>query len=188
MKVIAINGSPRLNGNTRESLEIVGEVLNENGIEFEIVDLVKLNLKPCNGCAQCMGKGKCVQKDDINDLLKRLLNVDGIILGSPTYFSNLTSRMAMFIERIGIISKLNGNLLKGKVGASVAVARRMGACEVYSAMLYFFGISEMPVTSSKYWNVIVALNPGDVKSDAEGIDILKTLGKNMSNMLKKLCG
>jgi multimeric flavodoxin WrbA len=186
MKVIAVNSSPNLNGNTFQSLEKVCKVLKTKNIETDIIQLRKMDLNPCLACYKCMGKGRCVQNDDINPLLKKLLEADGIILGSPTYFSNVTSRMQMFIERIGLISKLNGSLLKNKIGASVAVARRMGANVVYSAMNYFFGILEMPIASSIYWNVIVGLQPGDINKDAEGMQILQKLGENMLNMLLKM--
>ena len=186
MKVIAVNSSPNLNGNTFQCLEKVCDVLNSNNIETEIIQLRKSDLNPCLACYKCRGKGECVQDDDINHLMKKLSKAEGIILGSPTYFSNVTSRMQMFIERIGLVSKLNGSLLKGKIGASVAVARRMGANVVYSAMNYFFGILEMPIASSIYWNVIVGLQPGDIKNDAEGMQILEKLGENMSAMLLKL--
>ena len=195
MKVIAICGSPKPKGNTALALEILGEKLKSymsgshaENLKYEIVYLKKLDIRPCNACNGCYGEGKCVQDDDINMLLNKLLTADGIVLGSPTYFSNVTGRMQMFIERIGLISKLNGSLMKGKIGASVAVARRMGACVVYSAMNYFFGILEMPIASSIYWNVLIGLNPGDIKSDAEGMAILDGLGKNMADLLIKLHG
>jgi multimeric flavodoxin WrbA len=188
MKVIAICGSPKSKGNTALALEILGEKLKSHieNLEYEIVHLRKLDLRSCNACNGCYGKKKCVQDDDINMLLDKLLTADGIVLGSPTYFSNVTSRMQIFIERIGLISKLNGSLMKGKIGASIAVARRMGACVVYSAMNYFFGILEMPIASSIYWNVLIGLNPGDIKNDVEGMAILDGLGKNMAELLVKL--
>ncbi len=138
MKIVALNGSPKIKGNTALSLEILGEKLKSSieNLEYELIHLKKLDLRPCNACNGCYGKGKCVQDDDINELLNKLLTADGIVLGSPTYFSNVTSRMQMFIERIGLISKLNGSLMKGKIGASIAIARRMGANVVYSAMNY----------------------------------------------------
>lgn len=190
MKIVALNGSPKIKGNTALSLEILGEKLKSSieNLEYELIHLKKLDLRPCNACNGCYGKGKCVQDDDINELLNKLLTADGIVLGSPTYFSNVTSRMQMFIERIGLISKLNGSLMKGKIGASIAIARRMGANVVYSAMNYFFGILEMPIASSIYWNVLIGLNPGDIKNDAEGMLILDVLGKNMAELLVKLHG
>ena len=190
MKVIALSGSPNLKGNTAIALEILGEKLKSHieNLEYEIIYLRKLDLRSCNGCYGCMGKGKCVQDDDINDLLSKLLKADGIVLGSPTYLSNVTSRMQMFIERIGLISKLNG-FMKGKIGASIAIARRMGANVVWSAMNYFFGILDMPVApGGGYWNVLVGLRPGDIKNDSEGMTILDGLGKNMANLLVKLHG
>ncbi|MHA1369388.1 MAG: flavodoxin family protein [Promethearchaeota archaeon] len=185
MKVIAFNGSTRgSKGNTHAALELVGKVLKEHSIEFKLIDLSEKNLNPCRACFACKGKLKCIQDDDMNELFQEMLSSDGIILGSPTYFSNVTSRMQMLVERCGIMARTNNNALRGKVGASVAVARRAGANVIYSVLNYFFGIAEMPIASSSYWNVILAKEPGDLEKDQEGKEILSTLGKNMARLLK----
>jgi multimeric flavodoxin WrbA len=170
MKVLAVNGSARNNGNTHMALEIVAEELKKEGILAEIIDLVDLKLHP-----HTFGG---TPDDDIPMLRKKLLEADGLIIGSPTYYSNVSSRTQMFIERMG------GLDLKGKIGAAVAVARRAGANFVYAAINYFFGIHEMPISSSTYWNVIIAQKPGEIKKDEEGIKTLKNLGKNMAYLLK----
>jgi multimeric flavodoxin WrbA len=172
MKVLAVNGSARNNGNTHIALEIVTEEIRKAGIDVEIIDLADLNLYPFT-------YGGTPEDDDIPMLRKKLKEVDGLIIGSPTYYSNVTSRTQMFIERIG------GSVdLKGKIGAAVAVARRAGTNFVYAAINYFFGIHEMPIATSSYWNNIIARKPGEIKNDEEGIKTLKTLGKNMAALLK----
>lgn len=187
MKVLLINGSARgSGGNTAKCLEIISSILEEEGIETETVNLNGKKLNPCLACYKCKGKMKCVQDDDINDIFQEMLAADGIILGSPTYFSNVTSRMAMLIERTGIMARTNGNALKGKVGAAVAVARRAGMNFVYSALNYFFGIAEMPIATSSYWNNCVAGPAGTAQEDEEGMKVMKTLARNMATMLKKL--
>ncbi len=170
MKVLAVNGSANKNGNTHMALEIVAEELKQEGIEVEIIDLVDLKIYPFTFGG--------TPEDDVPMLRDKLLTADGLIIGSPTYYSNVSSRTQMFIERMG------GLNLKGKIGASVAVARRAGACFVYSAINYFFGIHEMPIASSSYWNLIIARKPGEIKNDEEGIKTMKNLGKNMAALLK----
>lgn len=177
MRVIAINGSARDNGNTRKALEIVAKELISNNIEVEIIDLVNKKISP-------FSFEEREEEDELPELADQVKAADGLIIGSPTYYSNVTSRMQMFIEGIGSLCSRED--LKGKIGASVAVARRQGANVVYSAMNYFFGIHEMPIATSSYWNLIIAKNPGDIEKDLEGIHTLQTLGKNFSNMLLKL--
>ncbi len=187
MKVIMINGSARgAKGNTQILLEAVGKELKGKKIDFEIVTLADKKLNPCKGCSACAGKKKCVQDDDINAIYQKMVESDGIVLGSPTYFGNVTSRMQMLIERTGYIARGNGNPFKGKVGAPVAVARRAGTTFVYAALNYFFGIAEMPICTSSYWNQAIGRLPGDVNKDEEGMQIMATLGKNMADLLLKL--
>jgi len=178
MKVIAINGSAHADGNTHQALEIVVKELKDNGIETEIIDLVKMNINPFT-----FGDDPKLN-DDMILLKDKVVKAQGLILGSPTYYSNVSSRMQMFIERLGALT--SGDDLKGKVGASVAVARRQGANFVYAAMNYFFGIKQMVIATSSYWNNIVAKEPGKIKEDKEGIETLKKLGKNMAELLIKL--
>jgi len=170
MKVLAVNGSARNNGNTHIALEIVAKELKKEGIEVEILDLVDLKLHPFSYGG--------TPEDDVQILQEKLLAADGLIIGSPTYYSNVTSRTQMFIERMG------GLELKGKIGAAVAVARRGGANFVYAAINFFFGIHEMPIATSTYWNNVIARKPGEIKNDAEGIETLTTLGRNMAALLK----
>ncbi|HUX98530.1 MAG TPA: flavodoxin family protein [Candidatus Deferrimicrobium sp.] len=187
MKVIAFNGSPRKNGNTTQAIEIVFEELKKEGIETELIQLRDKEINHCLGCFKCAGKKRCMSHDDdVNELLSKMLEADGIILGSPTYFANVTSRVKALIDRAGIISKMNDDLLKRKVGAAVVAVRRQGACAVFSELNFFFLIQQMVIPGSSYWNLGIGLNPGDIQKDSEGIDTLRTLGKNMAWLLKKL--
>ncbi|MBD3227590.1 MAG: flavodoxin family protein [Candidatus Lokiarchaeota archaeon] len=187
MKVIAFNGSARKKGNTYQSLQVVLEVLNNEGIETELVQLADKDISHCLGCYKCAGKKKCVtHDDDLNDLVDMIVKADGILLGSPTYFANASSKMKALIDRSGIISKVNGDLYKRKVGAAVVAVRRQGACHVFSSLNYFFLINQMVVPGSSYWNLAIGKDPGDVKDDDEGIQTFKNLGKNMAWLLKKL--
>jgi multimeric flavodoxin WrbA len=186
MKVIAINGSARSNGNTHLALKILSNHLKNDGIETEIVDLAGLKLNPCLACGKCKGQMKCIQNDDINNIFPKLLAADAIVLGSPTYFSNVASRMAMFIERTGYVARSNNQAFKGKIGAAIAVARRQGANVVYSAMHYYFGLAEMPIATSSYWNILIGREIGEIEKDTEGMETLKNLASNLAQMLKKL--
>lgn len=189
MKVVAFNGSPRREGNTAQALRIVLAELEKEGIETELVQLGGRKVFGCLACRKCAEykNNRCIREDDeMNTFITKALQADGIIIGSPTYFSNVTSEVKAFIDRCGIVARANGNPLKGKVGAAVVSVRRAGANFVYAAINFFFGITEMIVPGSNYWNMTVARDPGDIQKDEEGILTFKTLGKNMAGLLKKL--
>ncbi len=186
MKVLAINGSARPKANTYQVLGLLKELLEKEDIEVEIINLATKKLNPCKACGWCAGKMKCIQDDDINEIFQKIIAADGIILGSPTYYSNVSSRMMMFIERTGTMSNSNGNVHKGKVGASVAIARRAGENFAYAALNFYFGILEMPIATSSYWNILIGRNPGEALLDEEGVKTMTNLAANMSHMLKKL--
>ncbi len=187
MKVIAINGSPRSEGNTKKSLELIAKILREEGIDTEIVQLGGRLLHGCSACGGCakMKNQKCsVTTDDMNDVLEKVYAADGLIIGSPTYFSNVTTETKAFIDRCGYVSRANGGLLKDKIGAPVVVARRAGSNFVYAALNFFFGIAQMPIASSNYWNVGFAGQAGNVLDDAEGVATFETLAKSMAKLMK----
>lgn len=192
MKVVAFNGSPHKNGNTAQSIEIVFKELREAGIETEMVQVGGKRLLGCLGCFQCREKqdGYCARKDDeMNDFIDKMKEADGIIIGSPTYFSNVSSEVKALIDRCGFVNRANGGAyLRGKAGAAVVAVRRAGATFVYSAVNFFFGISEMNIPGSVYWNLTTAMNPGDVQNDPEGIKTFQVLGRNMAELLKKTRG
>ena len=189
MKVVAFNGSPRKEGNTYQSLQVVMGELQKEGIETEMVQLGGKNIHGCIACYKCFkNKDKeCSIKDDgVNDYIKKMMEADGIIIGSPVYFSNVTSEVKAFIDRAGLVARANDNLLKRKVGAGVVAVRRAGATFAFSAINFFFFIQEMIVPGSIYWNLAIGREPGDVQEDEEGMMTFKTLGQNMSWLLKKI--
>lgn len=189
MKVIAFNGSPRKNGNTRKALEIVLEEISVEGIETELIDIAEKGLEPCHACGAC-GRNKdrkCIyDKDELNHWLEKMYDADGFIIGSPTYFGNMSPQTKAFIDRTGYVSRANGNLFTRKVGAAVAVNRRAGAMITFQNINNLFLISQMIVPGSSYWNVVTAMNPGDTEKDEEGVKTMKTLGKNFAWLVKKL--
>ena len=186
--VILINGSPRKNGNTMEALRIVGSQLELHGICTEYIQLGGMRLSGCQACGACkiLKNGHCSIDDGLNEILDKVWNADGLVLGSPTYFSNVTTEVKAFIDRCGYVSNSNGRILSGKIGAPVVAVRRAGSNFVYAAINYLFGISNMPIATSSYWNMTLSLNPGDIANDEEGIVTFKTLGENMADMIKKL--
>ncbi|HEY3424615.1 MAG TPA: flavodoxin family protein [Negativicutes bacterium] len=190
MKVVAFNGSPRSKGNTAQSLQIVLAELEKEGIETEFIQLGGRKVFGCLACGKCWETkdNHCIrQDDDMNTFIQKMIEADGIIIGSPTYFSNVSTEVKALIDRCGFVAKANdGNMLRGKVGASVVAVRRAGSTFVYSAINFFFGIAEMAIASSSYWNMTLALNPGDVQQDEEGIQTFQTLGKNMAKLLKQV--
>lgn len=192
MKVIAFNGSPRVNGNTAQSLKIVLAELEKEGIETELIQLGGKKVYGCLACEKCWEtkNNQCARKDDqMNEYIQKMIEADGILIGSPTYFSNVSTEVKALIDRCGFVAKANGgDMLRGKVGAAVVAVRRAGATFTYSAINFFFGIAEMIIPSSSYWNMTLALKPGDVQKDAEGIRTFENLGKNMAQLLKQVRG
>jgi len=189
MKVVAFNGSPRKNGNTSIALQIALDELKNEGIETEIVQFGSEGIEDCTACMACIKNKdrKCIiDSDNLNKYIEKMIEADGVILGSPVYFGNVTAQMKAFIDRVGFVSRANGDLFKRKVGAGVAVNRRAGALATFADLNYFFLIGQWIVVGSSYWNVGTALKPGDINNDKEAVDTLKNLGKNMAWLLRKL--
>ena len=190
MKVVAINGSGRKDGNTAMLLKIVLEELQAEGIETEMIQLAEGKpLQGCMACYKCMERKnmKCViESDPLNEYFARISSADGLILGSPVYFSDVTAGMRALIERCGLVSRANGNVLRRKVGAGVLAVRRAGSNFALASLNYLFLITEMIIPGSSYWNAGMGRMPGEVMNDAEGIATMKTLGQNMAWLLKKL--
>ena len=191
MKVVAFNGSGRKDGNTAILLNLVLDELKNEGIQTELIQLAGETLSGCIACYRCRENKdqKCAfVKDWFNEYFARLQDAEGILLGSPTYVSDMTANMKALIERSAIVSRNNGNLLKRKVGAAVIAVRRAGATHVLSSINYFFLITQMIIPGSSYWNMAIGRNPGEVKDDEEGIQTMKDLGQNMAWLLKKIHG
>lgn len=189
MKVVAFCGSARKDGNTKLLLETVLEPLNENGAETELVELAGSNLKGCRACFVCIKKkdGSCVIKDDmLNECVDRMTRADAIILGSPTYFADVSSEMKALIDRSGMVGRANGDLYKRKLGAAVVAVRRAGSIHAFDTMNHFFQISQMIIVGSSYWNIGIGREKGEVASDQEGMKTMRQLGVNMSWLLDKI--
>ncbi|MEI7475407.1 MAG: flavodoxin family protein [bacterium] len=189
MKVVGFNGSPRKNGNTSILINYVFEELNKEGIETELFNIAQKPLRGCMACGKCkeLKNGRCIiENDDLNFYLEKMIEADGIILGSPTYFSNMSAEMAALTQRAGVVARANNHLLQRKIGTSVVAERRAGATSVFSALNYFFLIAQMVVPGSSYWNMGIGMGEGDVEKDLEGVQIMRTLGQNMAWILKKV--
>ena len=188
-KVVALNGSARKGGNTAILLRYVLKELEKEGIETELIELSGAKIHGCLACRKCSTKKnrRCSQTGDMgNALIEKMEQADGILLGSPTYVADVTSEIKALMDRACLVSKANGGIFRRKVGAAVVAVRRAGAIHAFDALNHFFLISEMIVPGSSYWNIGIGLEPGDVEKDAEAIQTMKTLGRNMAWLLKKI--
>jgi multimeric flavodoxin WrbA len=189
MKVVALNGSARKDGNTAMLIQVVFEELKKEGIETELIQMAGKNIQGCLACYKCFKNKdrRCsVDKDILNDIMARMEKAEGILLGSPTYFSDVTSGMRAFIERCGFVARANDYMFKGKVGAAVVAVRRAGSIQAFTSMNLFLHYMQMFMPGSSYWNIGIGRDPGDVMKDEEGIQTMKTLGQNMAWLLKNL--
>jgi multimeric flavodoxin WrbA len=190
MKVLAINGSGRKDGNTFVLLRTVLDELNDEGFETDMIQLAEGRpVQGCIACYKCMERKnmKCsIETDPFNEYFARISRADGLLLGSPVYFSDITAGMKGLIERCGFVSRANGGVLRRKIGAGVIAVRRAGSNHALASLNYLFLISEMIIPGSIYWNMGIGRNPGEVLKDTEGIETMKTLGKNMAWLLKRI--
>ncbi len=191
MKVIAFNGSPRPDGNTSILLNHVLEPIKAKGIQTEIVQLGGSNIHGCRACYACMRtkSGRCINDDDVaNECIAKMVEADGIILGSPTYFADLTPETKALIDRAGFVTRASGDLLKRKVGAAVIAVRRAGEIHAFDSINPFFLISQMIVPGSCYWNLGIGRDKGDVEKDEEGLRTMRVLGENIAWLLQRVAG
>ena len=189
MKVVAFNGSSRKDGNTAILLNMVLGELRKEGIETELIQLAGKAPQGCIACYKCFDNKdqRCaVTTDRLNEYLAKMIESDGILLGSPVYFADATASIKALIERCGMVSGANGGLLKRKVGAAVAAVRRAGAIRAFDTMNHLFQHAQMIIVGSSYWNVGIGRDPGQVKEDAEATRTMETLGKNMAWLVKKI--
>lgn len=189
MKVIGINGSARKDGNTAIIIKKIFDELNKENIETELIQLSGQNLQGCIGCGGCFKSKdkKCVFKNDIvNECIEKMMEADGIILGSPVYFADVTANMKALLERIGMVSKANNNLLKHKIGSSVVAVRRGGAIHAFDTLNYFLHYNQMYSVGGTYWNMVYGKEVGEVLNDREGMENMKSIGENMVWILNKI--
>ncbi|MDD5674453.1 MAG: flavodoxin family protein [Chitinivibrionales bacterium] len=189
MKAIAFNGSPRTGGNTEFLLTKVLEPISKAGIKTELVHIGGKPVRGCLACNRCIQNKdkKCATKTDIiNECIEKMIEADAIILGSPTYFADMTSEMKALIDRAGFVSMANGGLFTRKIGAAVVVNRRGGATHVLDSINHLFLASKMIVPGSTYWNFGVGVQKGDVEKDEEALANMKDLGETIAWLVKTL--
>jgi len=189
MQVLGINGSPRKQGNTADMIRTVFEELETEGIATEFYQLGARILRGCTGCRTCFERRDetCRYGDDgMNEVIAKMKAADGILIGSPTYFADLTAEVKALIDRAGYVGLSNGGMWRRKVGAAVVAVRRAGAVHVFDSINHFFFINQMIVPGSSYWNLGVARDPGEFSQDQEGVATMRNLGRNMAWLLKKL--
>jgi multimeric flavodoxin WrbA len=186
MKVVAFNGSPRKDGNTFALINLVLREVEKEGIETEIVQVGGRPIRGCIACYKCIENKdqRCAVKDDMaNDCIEKMIGADGIVLGSPTYFMDVTSEMKALIDRCGFVSRANGGLYTNRVGAAVVAVRRSGATHALDTMIEFLLGAQMIVPGR---GIGVGREKGEVERDEEGVQLTKTLGQRMAWLLKKL--
>jgi len=189
MKVVAFNGSARRKGNTALLLEHVTAELGKADIQTEIVHLAGKSIQGCIACMKCHRSKdrRCtVDTDYMNECIAKMDAADGILLGSPTYFADVSTEMKALIDRAGMVAKANDDMFRRKVGAAVVAVRRAGAIHAFDSMNHFFLISQMIVPGASYWNIGIGLDRGDVAADSEGLQTMVTLGQNMAWLMKRL--
>jgi multimeric flavodoxin WrbA len=189
MKVVAFNGSPRPAGNTTILLNAVLAEVAKEGIQTELVQIGNQLLHGCRACGQCAKRldRKCsIDDDPMNGYIEKMIAADAILIGSPTYFADLTCETKALIDRCGYVGRVNGDLYRRKVGAAVAAVRRAGALHVLDSINHFFTIGQMVVVGSSYWNVGIGRKAGEVEQDEEGMKTMVTLGQNLAWVMQRL--
>ena len=183
MKVLLINGSPNAKGCTYTALEEVSKTLNQEGIETEIIHVGNKDIRGCIACRKCKTNGKCVFNDIVNEVAPKFNKCDGIIIGSPVYYASANGTLISFIDRLFYSMPADKTM---KVGAAVVSCRRGGNTTTFDEINKYFTISGMPVASSQYWNMVHGNSPEEVKQDLEGMQTMRTLGKNMAFLMKSI--
>ncbi len=183
LKVLLLNGSPRTNGNIAVALHEMEEVFEKEGVEYETVQIGKMDIRGCLACNSCGRTGKCVIDDVVNDLAKKFEEADGLVVGSPVYYGSANGTLMSALQRLFYSSSFDKSL---KVGASVVCARRSGCTATFDELNKFFTICNMPVATSQYWNNIHGGNPGEGKEDAEGLQTMRVLARNMVFLMKSI--
>lgn len=187
MRVVAFNGSPNREGNTRHALGMVTAELEAAGIETEIVHVGNKTVRGCSACGQCFKNRneKCVLPgDEVNEWIQKMKQADGIILSSPVHYSAIAGTMKSFLDRAFYVTSVNDGMLRHKVGAAVVAVRRSGGLPTFDQLNNFLNYAEMLIPTSNYWNVIHGRSPGEVTQDEEGVQIMRVLGRNMAWLMR----
>jgi len=183
MKVLMLNGSPKANGNTAAALAEMEKIFVQEGIEAETVQVGNQPVRGCIACGGCYKTNKCVFDDIVNELAPKFLEADGLVIGSPVYYASANATLVAVLDRLFYSTGFDKRM---KVGASVAVARRGGCSSTFDMLNKYFTISGMPVASSQYWNSVHGGKPGQALEDAEGMQTMRTLARNMSFLMKSI--
>ena len=183
MKVLMINGSPRPNGNTSVALREMETAFATEGIETEIIQVGNKPIRGCIACGKCAEKGQCVFDDAVNEIAPKFEACDGLVVGSPVYYASANATLVAFLPRLFFSTPFDKTM---KVGAAVAVARRGGLSATFDELNKFFTISGMPVASSQYWNSVHGREPGQAAQDAEGLQTMRTLARNMTFLMRSI--
>lgn len=183
MKVLVINGSPRIHGNTSIALDEMCKVFQEEGVETEVIQIGNQDIRGCIACMQCKKNGKCVFNDVVNEVSEKFKEADGIVVGSPVYYASANATLVAFLTRLFYSTPFDKTM---KVGASVVVARRGGLSATFDELNKFFTISGMPVASSDYWNSVHGREAGEAIQDEEGMQNMRTLAHNMTFLMKSI--
>lgn len=183
MKVLMINGSPRANGNTYVAFREMEKIFKEEGIETEILHIGNKDIRSCIACGGCAEKGRCVFDDIVNEIAPKFEACDGLVVGSPVYYASANATLVALLTRLFYSTHFDKTM---KVGAAVVAARRGGLSSTFDELNKFFTISGMPVASGQYWNSIHGGAPGEAEQDAEGLQIMRTLARNMAFLMKSI--
>lgn len=183
MKVLLLNGSPRAGGNTTAALAEMETVFAQEGIETETVQIGTWPIRGCTACRYCHKEGKCVYDDGVNALAEKLKESDGLVVASPVYYASANATLTAALDRMFYSSHFSKTM---KVGASVAVARRGGCSSTFDQLNKYFTISGMPIASSQYWNSVHGRLPGEAAEDAEGLQTMRTLARNMTFLMRSI--
>nr|WP_320012764.1 flavodoxin family protein [uncultured Desulfobulbus sp.] len=183
MNVLLINGSPNVHGCTYTALSEVEKSLNGQGIKTEIIHVGNKDIRGCIGCRKCKSTGKCIVDDLVNEVALKFEQADGIVIGSPVYFASANGTLVSFIDRLFFSVPFERSM---KVGAAVVSARRGGCSSTFDVINKYFTIAGMPIASSQYWNSVHGFTPDDVRKDEEGLQTMRTLGKNMAFLIKSI--
>lgn len=183
MKVLMINGSPRVGGNTTIALKEMEQIFQAEGIEVETVQVGNKDIRGCIACGTCAGKGKCVFDDMVNETAPKFEACDGLVIASPVYYASANGTLISFLDRLFYSTPFDKSM---KVGASVVVARRGGLSATFDELNKYFTISNMPIAPSQYWNSVHGAAAGEAAQDAEGLQTMRTLARNMSFLMKSI--
>lgn len=183
MKVLIINGSPRKNGNTSIALEEMVKIFDAENVASEIIHIGNKDIRGCIACGSCFKNGKCVFDDMVNEIAPKFEACDGLVIGSPVYYASANATLVAFLTRLFYSTHFDKTM---KVGASVVCARRGGLSATFDELNKFFTISGMPVASSQYWNSIHGREAGEAAQDAEGLQIMRALARNMTFLMKSI--